>query len=85
MAPKKGGAFIETMVASGVGAYAAKNSSSMKGLLWTLLKYTLVVIVISFILFFVLKMMSTENFVPLTPSQTGDQKTNTPAGNTILH
>ena len=85
MAPKKGGAFIETMVASGVGAYAAKNSSSMKGLLWTLLKYTLVVIVISFILFFVLKMMSTENFVPITPSQTGDQKTNTPAGNTILH
>ena len=85
MAPKKGGAFIETMVASGIGAYAAKNSSSMKGLLWTLLKYTLVVIVISFILFFVLKMMSTENFVPLTPSDTGDQKTTTPAGNTILH
>lgn len=85
MAPKKGGAFIETMVASGIGAYAAKNSSSMKGLLWTLLKYTLVVIVISFILFFVLKMMSTENFVPLTPSQSGDQKTETPAGNTILH
>ena len=85
MAPKKGGAFIETMVASGIGAYAAKNSSSMKGLLWTLLKYTLVVIVISFILFFVLKMMSTENFVPLTPSDTGDQKTTTPSGNTILH
>ena len=85
MAPKKGGAFIETMVASGIGAYAAKNSSSMKGLLWTLLKYVLVVIVISFILFFVLKLMSTENFVPLTPSQSGDQKTETPAGNTILH
>lgn len=85
MAPKKGGAFIETMVASGIGAYAAKNSSSMKGLLWLLLKYTLVVVVISFILFFVLKMMSTENFVPLTPSNTGDQKTETPAGNTILH
>ena len=85
MAPKKGGAFIETMVASGIGAYAAKNSSSMKGLLWTLLKYVLVVVVISFILFFVLKMMSTENFVPLTPSDTGDQKTKTPSGNTILH
>ena len=85
MAPKKGGGFVETMVASGIGAYAAKNSSSMKGLLWTLLKYTLVIVVISFILFFVLKMMSTENFVPLTPSQSGDQKTETPAGNTILH
>ena len=73
------------MVASGIGAYAAKNSSSMKGLLWTLLKYTLVVIVISFILFFVLKMMSTENFVPITPSETGDKKIETPAGNVILH
>ena len=73
------------MVASGIGAYAAKNSSSMKGLLWTLLKYVVVVVVISFILFFVLKMMSTENFVPITPSDTGDQKTETPAGNTILH
>ena len=73
------------MVASGIGAYAAKNSSSMKGLLWTLLKYTLVVVVISFILFFVLKMMSTENFVPITPSETGDKKVETPAGNIILH
>ena len=73
------------MVASGIGAYAAKNSSSMKGLLWTLLKYTLVVVVISFILFFVLKMMSTENFVPITPSESGDKKVETPAGNVILH
>ena len=73
------------MVASGIGAYAAKNSSSMKGLLWTLLKYVLVVVVISFILFFVLKTFSTENFVPITPSDTGDQKTETPAGNVILH
>ena len=85
MAPKKGGAFIETMVASGIGAYAAKNSSSMKGLLWTLLKYVLVIVVISFILFFVFKFVSTENFVPLTPSDTGDKKVETPAGNTILH
>ncbi len=73
------------MVASGIGAYAAKNSSSMKGLLWTLLKYVVVIVVISFILFFVLKMMSTENFVPITPSETGDKKVETPAGNTILH
>jgi len=85
MAPKKGGGFVETMVASGIGAYAAKNSSSMKGLLWTLLKYTFVVVVISFILFFVFKFVSTENFVPLTPSDTGDKKVETPAGNTILH
>jgi hypothetical protein len=85
MAPKKGGGFVETMVASGIGAYAAKNSSSMKGLLWLLLKYTLVVIVISFILFFLLKTFSTENFVPLKLSETGDKKVQTPAGNTIMY
>jgi FtsH-binding integral membrane protein len=82
---KKGGGFIETMVASGVGAYAAKNSSSMKGLLWTLAKYVLVIVVISFLLMFVLKAISTENFVPITPSKEGDEKTVTPAGNVILH
>jgi len=82
---KKGGGFIETMVASGVGAYAAKNSSSMKGLLWTLAKYVLVIVVISFLLMLVLKAMSTENFVPITPSKDGDEKTVTPAGNVILH
>jgi len=85
MPAKKGGGFIETMVASGVGAYAAKNSSSMKGLLWTLAKYVLVIVVISFLLMFVLKLMSTENFVPITPSKEGDEKTVTPAGNVILH
>jgi hypothetical protein len=85
MPAKKGGGFIETMVASGVGAYAAKNSSSMKGLLWTLAKYVLVIVVISFLLMIVLKAMSTENFVPITPSKDGDEKTTTPAGNVILH
>jgi hypothetical protein len=85
MPAKKGGGFLETMVASGVGAYAAKNSSSMKGLLWTLTKYVLVIVVISFLIMFVLKAMSTENFVPITPSEKGDEKTETPAGNVILH
>jgi len=85
MPAKKGGGFIETMVASGVGAYAAKNSSSMKGLLWTLAKYVLVIVVISFLLMLVLKAISTENFVPITPSKEGDEKTVTPAGNVILH
>jgi len=85
MPAKKGGGFLETMVASGVGAYAAKNSSSLKGLLWTLAKYVLVIVVISFLLMLVLKAMSTENFVPITPSKDGDEKTKTPAGNVILH
>jgi hypothetical protein len=85
MPSKKGGGFLETMVASGVGAYAAKTSSSMKGLLWTLAKYVLVIVVISFLIMFVLRSMSTENFVPTTPSKGGDEKTVTPAGNVILH
>jgi hypothetical protein len=38
--------FLSTMVASGVGAYAAKQSTSMGGLLWTLFKYGLVVVLI---------------------------------------
>jgi len=82
---KKGGAFLETMVASGVGAYAAKNSSSMKGLLWTLAKYVLVIVVISFVLMFFLKMFSSEHFVPLTPSDKGDKTVETPAGNGIKY
>jgi ABC-type polysaccharide/polyol phosphate export permease len=82
---KKGGAFLETMVASGVGAYAAKNSSSMKGLLWTLAKYVLVIVVVSFILMFFLKTFSTENFVPLEPSGKGDKTVETPAGNGIKY
>jgi hypothetical protein len=85
MPAKKGGGFLETMVASGIGAYAAKNSSSMKGLVFTLAKYVLVVVVISFLLMFVLRSLSTENFVPLTPSKGGDKKVETPAGNEILY
>jgi len=82
---KKGGGFVETMVAAGVGAYAAKSSSSMKGLLWTLGKYVLVIIVVSFIIMFVLKSLSTENFVPLEPSKKGDKTVETPAGNGIKY
>jgi hypothetical protein len=57
----------------------------MKGLLWTLAKYVLVIVVVSFLIMFVLRLMSTENFVPVTPSKEGNDKTTTPAGNVILH
>ena len=43
------GDFIETMFASGIGAYAAKNATSMGDLLWTLFKYALVILVILFL------------------------------------
>ena len=57
----------------------------MKGLLWTLGKYVLVIVVVSFLIMFVLGLMSTEHFVPVTPSKTGDEKLTTSAGNVILH
>ena len=85
MPANNGGVFLETIVASGVGAYAANNSSSMKGLLWTLAKYVLVIVVVSFILMFFLKTFSTENFVPLEPSPKGDKTVETPAGNGIKY
>lgn len=43
-AGKKGGGFLDNMFSAGIGAYAAKNSSSMSGLLMTLAKYALVII-----------------------------------------
>lgn len=79
--------FIGTMFASGVGAYAAKNATSMGDLLWTLAKYALVIIVIMLALFLVLAMFGVkkESFVPTAPSTEGDKKEVTPAGNVILY
>ncbi len=83
----KGGDFIENMVASGVGAYAAKNSTSMSGLLWKLAKYALVVFAIFVAIFVVLGLIgvATEKFTPVVPSKEGDQKVLTPAGNVIIY
>jgi hypothetical protein len=51
---KSGGGFIEDMFAAGVGAYAAKNSTSMGGLLWTLTKYAAVILVIGLAVYLIL-------------------------------
>jgi hypothetical protein len=70
------------------GAYAAKNSSSMGGLLWTLVKYALVILAILIGITIVSWMLrsATEGFmVPVTPSKEGDEKLQTPAGNIILY
>jgi hypothetical protein len=86
---QKGGddSFIGNMFAAGVGAYAAKNSSSMGGLLWTLAKYALVIIGILLLisLFMWLLRTTTETFVPVAPSKEGDEKVVTPAGNVIMY
>ncbi len=84
---QKGGDMFETLFASGVGAYAAKNSSSMGGLLWTLVKYALVIVAIVLAVYVVLGLLriGTETFVPVAPSAEGDKKVVTPAGNVILY
>lgn len=86
---KKGGFInISTLVSSGLGAYAAKQSSSMTGLLRTLAKYALVVIGIMIASVVVLRIlgMATEGFmVPTKPSKEGDEKLVTPAGNVIIY
>jgi len=84
------GGFLDltTMVSSGIGAYAAKRSDSMTGLLWTLARYSLVVIGIVLAIYVVaalLKVASAEHFVPVSPSAEGDKKVMTPAGNVIMY
>lgn len=84
---QKAGGFLDNMVSAGIGAYAAKNSSSMGGLLWTLAKYALVIIAILVAINLVLGLfrLSTETFVPVAPSKEGDEKVVTPAGNVIMY
>lgn len=83
----EGGDFIGTMVASGVGAYAAKNATSMGSLLWTLAKYSLVVIGILLVVAIVTMLFTAkrETFVPVVPSPEQDKKVVTPAGNIITY
>lgn len=85
----KGGddSFIGTMGAAALGAYAAKNATSMSGLLWTVAKYALVLIGILLAIYVVLGLLrlGTETFVPVAPSKEGDEKVVTPAGNVIMY
>jgi hypothetical protein len=87
----KGGedSFIGNMFASGVGAYAAKNSNSMSELLWTLAKYALVILaimlVVSLVFWLIGMAVPKEGFVPTAPSKEGDEKVTTPAGNVIMY
>lgn len=82
-----GDSFIGDMFAAGVGAYAAKNATSMSGLLWTLTKYALVILAIMVGVYIVMGLLrvATENFVPVAPSKEGDEKVVTPAGNVIMY
>lgn len=80
--------FLTTLFASGVGAYAAKTSSSMGGLFGKLVKYALVFIAVLVAIYIVMMLLgiSTERFsVPVKPSAEGDEKVVTPAGNVIMY
>lgn len=81
------GDFLGTLVASGLGAYAAKNSTNMGGLLWTLAKYALVIVLILLAIMVVTRVfaITTETFVPIVPSPEQDKKVVTPAGNVITY
>jgi hypothetical protein len=81
------GDFLGTLFASGLGAYAAKNSTSMGGLLWTLAKYALVLVLILIVVIVVFSLIGagTERFVPVVPSPEQDRKYKTPAGNVITY
>ncbi len=87
MAKKGGFVDLTTMFSSGLGAYAAKNSTSMGGLLGTLVKYALVILGILIAVYAVLGLarLGTETFVPVAPSKEGDEKVVTPAGNVIMY
>lgn len=79
---------VTTMVSSGIGAFAAKKSGNMTGLLWTLAKYVLVIVGILLViqvLAALLKFSAMERFVPISPSAEGDKKVMTPAGNVIMY
>lgn len=80
--------FVTTLFASGLGAYAAKNSTSMGGLFATLAKYALVffgVLIVIFIIMYVFG-RATEGFaVPVKPSPEGDERIMTPAGNVVMY
>jgi hypothetical protein len=65
------GGFIDTMVSAGIGAYAAKKSSSMKGLLLTLFKYAVVIVVVFLAVGAVAKLLGySERFTILPNSPT---------------
>ncbi len=88
MPPKKGGFLdLTTMVSAGIGSYAAKKSSNMTSLVWTLLKYVVVVVLVVVGLRVVMGLLKigSETFVPVAPSKEGDKKEVTPAGNVILY
>lgn len=84
----KGGGLFTNLFTAGLGAYAAKRSSSMGGLLMTLAKYALAILGLLLAVYLVATILqrAREGFgVPVAPSKEGDKKMTTPAGNVIMY
>lgn len=81
------GGFIQSLLMSGIGAYAAKKSSTMTSLLWTLAKYAVIILGVYIAIILVMYAIGrpVEKFVPQVPSEEQDQKVMTPAGNVITY
>ena len=83
-----GDSVVSNVFTAGIGAYAAKNSNSMGELLWTLAKYSLVIVAIFVAIYLVswlIGLARRDHFVPTGPSREGDEKVMTPAGNVIMY
>ena len=79
----KGGGFFENVVAAGVGAYAAKQSTSVRGLGYNLAIVFAILFAVGLLARVLMRMR--EGFVPTFPSASGDKKDVTPSGNVILY
>jgi hypothetical protein len=83
---KKGGAYLETFAAAAMGAYAAKKATSSFGLLKTVIVIVIAITLFWYIFGYILRALNVEYFsVPLKPSEEGDKKMVTPAGNVIMY
>lgn len=84
----KGGSLFTGLFTAGLGAYAAKKSTSVRGLLMTLAKYAAVIVGVMVAVYVVAGVLARarEGFdVPVAPSKTGDNKQVTAHGNVILY
>lgn len=89
MARKTKGGDLTDALWTGTAVYAANNSTSFGGFLWSFAKYALIIIGIlvgvSLVILLISKVAGKEKFVPSAPSEEGDKKVMTPAGNVIMY
>lgn len=83
----KGGGVMDALEI-GAAVFAAKNSTTFGGFVWTFVKYIFLIFAGLFaisIVLFAFGLIKREHFVPVAPSKEGDAKVRTPAGNVIMY